>query len=59
MTSDEFVDKYDGAPYELEEFAQGAADVVDNQRLMVAAQAYLAAKAVFENELGTAGVQVG
>jgi hypothetical protein len=59
MTTDEFVEQYNGAPYELEEFAQGAAKVEDNNRLLDAAECFLAAKAVFEEELETAGVQIG
>jgi hypothetical protein len=59
MTTDEFVEKYDGAPLDLEEFAQGAVEVEDNTRLLTAAEYFIAAKAVFEEELETVGVQVG
>jgi hypothetical protein len=59
MTTDEFVEQYSGAPYDLEEFAQGASKVVDNERLKLAAETFLSAKAYFDSELEDAGVEQG
>lgn len=46
-----FIKKYNNAPLELQEFAEGAAKVTDSPDLAISATAFLLAKKMFEEEL--------
>jgi hypothetical protein len=59
MTTSEFIEKYNGAPTKLEELAEGAFDVVDNERLLYAAELFISAKSMLDEQLALIGVQVG
>ena len=59
MTLEEFREEYNMAPYSLEEFADGAAGVVDCDGLANAADAFLTAKLQFEYMMDYYGVEVG
>lgn len=59
QTLEEFQENYDGAPYELCEFADGASEVTDCPELKEAADAYLAAKRKFEIALSHVDVEIG
>jgi hypothetical protein len=55
----EFEEDYNNAPYDLEEFAQGAEDVEDKPELAQAANEFLKAKQAFEDALEDAGIEMG
>jgi hypothetical protein len=64
MTFDEFVDEYNGAPIDLEEFANIIVSLEDiengdHSRLLNAAECYIAAKSVLEDELQVNGITIG
>lgn len=56
---EEFVEEFNGAPFELADFAEGAAEIEDCEELSTAASDFLHAKEVFENALNTHGIEVG
>jgi len=59
MTKEEFVYAYDGAPYELYEFAEGAVEITDCDELKKLATEYLEARQAFENGLDETGIEKG
>jgi len=59
MKLTEYKDIYDCAPYTLEEFAQGAAELEDNLSLQRAAQQLLSAISAFESALEDAEIELG
>jgi hypothetical protein len=59
LTTKKFLKLYDGAPFELHEFAEEAAHVVDNPSLSKWAHEYLMSKAMFEQELEKIGLEMG
>lgn len=59
MKLTEYVDQYDHAPVDLEEFADGALTITNCPALSHAAEDYLAAKALFVEVLNTHDVNVG
>ena len=58
-TSNQYYVQYDGAPYELYEFAEGAIHVTDNEELSNAATAYLEARQAFLEALAEADIEQG
>lgn len=59
MNLQDFIDQYDGAPLDFDDFAEGAVDVTDCESLSHAAETYMLAKIAFMAELGYAGVSIG
>jgi hypothetical protein len=58
-TTKKYLEDYDGAPYDLDEFATGAEEVNDNDSLKKSATEFLRAKEVFEQELEKIGLEMG
>ena len=56
---EEFQEDFNGAPFELIDFADAAADVEDCEPLSMAARDFIHAKEVFESTLEHFGVEVG
>lgn len=50
---------YNEAPFDLQEFAEGATYVGDDKKLQAAAVSFLAAKKSFEAEMARVEVEVG
>jgi len=59
MSLEEFMEKYDGAPYSEEDFAIAAADVEDCPELKQSALDYMAAMDSFASTLDRIGVEIG
>jgi len=59
MNFKEFEENYNFAPYTLDEFAEAAAGITDNTALSIAAQDYLDAQLIFEDELCGTGIELG
>jgi len=59
MTLEEFREKYDGAPYELYEFAYLASEVIDCKELALTGEAYLAAREQMQKMLQKYDVEQG
>jgi hypothetical protein len=59
LTLEQFRQKYNWAPYELHEFAQGAEDIVDCERLALAASKYLYWREQFKCLLEEHEIEVG
>jgi hypothetical protein len=59
QTLQEFIDKMNGAPFDLEEFAEEAANVRDCDPIKYAALNYIDAKRKFEDELEDREIEVG
>lgn len=56
---EEFQEDFNGAPFELADFAEAAVDIEDCDPLAVAARDFLHAKEVFEVTLEQHGIEVG
>lgn len=59
MTLADYKENYDGAPFHLYEFAEGARDVTDCPELSEAGKAYLAAMEHMEEILAKYDIEVG
>lgn len=59
MKLKQFVKEYNDAPYDLETFALAAEEITDCPELSEAAQAFLEAKAFFEDVLSQNDVEIG
>lgn len=59
MKLEEYVEQFNGAPYDLLEFAHGAAAVQDNEQFRDAARRYILATNDFENMLATLDIEIG
>lgn len=59
MNLQEFKEKYNNAPYTMNEFAEGASLVIDAGTLSGLADNYLEAKEAFEAELTEVGIELG
>jgi len=59
MTTKEFLEKYNGAPCDLEELADLVFEITDNTDLVDAAMAFLEAEDGFETELDDIGFEFG
>jgi hypothetical protein len=59
MKLTEYVDQYDHAPMELQEFADGAITINNCPSLSHAAEDYLAAKHAFEQALEQHNITIG
>lgn len=55
----DYVENFSGAPYELVEYAHGASEVTDCPALKEAADAFIRAKAAFEQALEDNNVEMG
>ena len=56
---EEFQEEFNGAPFELSDFAEAATDIEDCEQLVTAARDFLHSKEVFEAALQANGVEVG
>lgn len=56
---EEFIEEFNGAPFELHDFAEAAAEIEDCDPLATAARDYEHAKEVFETTLKQYGVEIG
>ncbi len=56
---EEFQEDFNGAPFELADFAEAAAEIEDCDTLASVASDFLHAKEVFEKALKEHGVEVG
>ena len=54
-----FVEQYNEAPFDFDEYAELAADVTDCPKLVAAANQYTEAKNKFEKALQDVGVEIG
>jgi len=59
LTVDEFMEKFNGAPWDMEELAAKAARVTDNKELSGAARAYSLARRNLEAILEEIGYEFG
>lgn len=59
MKLQEFKEHYNYAPFELYQFAEEAADVIDDTELKEAATEYLRAKLIFEEVLQDREIELG
>ena len=56
---EEFQEDFNGAPFDLSDFAEAAVDIEDCDAIAVAARDFLHAKEVFETTLEQYGIEVG
>ncbi len=59
MKLKKFKEQYDGAPFLLEEFAEGAIQVTDHKELATAAKTFLDAQADFYRVLNDIKIEIG
>ena len=59
MIVEEFIDRFNGAPIELQEFAHAALEVTTDPVLVAKASYYLTAMDDFLNYLNSIGVELG
>lgn len=59
MRFDDFEENYNGAPLDLEEFAEGAEQLEDSPVLQRSAKQFIIAQEEFEIELAAAGIELG
>lgn len=56
---EEYQEEFNGAPFELADFADAAAEIEDCEELSTAANDFLHAKEVFEKALHDHGIEIG
>lgn len=59
MKLQEFLEEYNLAPYDMEQFAHGASEVDDDMKLRGAGRVFVAALANMEDELARVGCEIG